>query len=224
VYTFTAGFTEGNDERKLAELRGKKHYEVVYNQVRDMPETIFHLEDLRVGASWSNYGLYELASKYVKVLFDGAGADELFGGYSWRYDMTRDYYSIVDRTQQYNQREYFKTVYPVDTLENRFKFDADHFLPGVLTVVDKLSMAHTIEVRLPFLDNDLVDFALTLPNKFKRNKNILRDAFKDLLPKQIVYGKKQGFSSPDWFTGPGNQAHKWALAALTEWEKQFLNH
>lgn len=221
VYTFSAGFTGGNDERSLAELSSKKHYEVVYNNVRHFKETINSLEDLRVGASWSNYGLYELASKFVKVLFDGAGGDELFGGYSWRYDMSKKYCDIINRTGKDHCLLDAGFSEFDDTIENRFKFDADHFLPAVLSVVDKLSMAHTIEVRLPFLDNDLVDFCLTLPNEYKENKKILRDAFRDVLHGAIIEQPKRGFSSPDWIPGDGNQANKWAVAAYNEWEKQF---
>jgi asparagine synthase (glutamine-hydrolysing) len=224
VPTFTAGFTEGQDERHLAELAGKKHYEVVFNQVRDLDKTIYHLEDLRVGASWSNYGLCELASKFVKVLFDGAGADELFGGYSWRYTHP-DYYSVVNRTGIKDQycRDLFDQMF-TDTLENRFAFDAEHFLEGVLLVGDKMSMAHTIEMRVPFLDNDLVDYALTLPNEYKENKKILKDACADLLPEPILNGIKKGFSSPDWFGGSDNKALNWAKTALNEWRNIYGKH
>lgn len=221
IYTFTAGFSEGNDETALARTGAKNHREIIYNQVRYFSETIRSLEDLRVGASWSNYGLYELASKYVKVLFDGAGADELFGGYGWRYDMSKQYNNgVLNRTG-------FDCPLPecadaADTLENRFKFDADHFLEGVLLVVDKLSMAHTIESRVPFLDNDLVDFALTIPNQWRKDKQILKDAFADILPPEILSAPKRGFSSPDWIPGKGNQANKWAEAAINEWIKIYL--
>lgn len=221
IHTFTAGFKEGADERKMAELASKNHYDVVYDRVRHFEETIFHLEDLRVGASWSNYGLYQLASKYVKVLFDGAGADELFGGYVWRYD-AKNYYQVVNRTGVMDSycEDLFHSVFTEDTFEARLEWDAKIFLEGVLLVVDRISMAHTIEVRVPFLDNDLVDYCLSLPNELRYNKELLKGAFNDL-PKEILTAKKQGFSSPDWFSGEGNQAYKWARSAYTEWVKQF---
>lgn len=223
MYTFTAGFSQDDDESIIARIQGKKHYEIIYNQVRDLTSTIYHLEDLRVGASWSNYGLYELASKYVKVLFDGAGADELFSGYKWRYE-EGNYYNIVNRTNKSDLfcEDIFKKIFTEDTLENRFLFDANYFLEGVLLVVDKISMAHTIEVRLPFLDNDLVDFCIQLPNEFKKNKHILKEAFSNLLPQQILEAPKKGFSSPDWFNGQGNKAMKWADAAYNEWYKLYI--
>ena len=110
------------------------------------------------------------------------------------------------------------------------KFEIKTFLHGLLIVEDKLSMAHSLETRVPFLDNDLSNFALEIPLNMKLknlNKNvyldenisknkrdiyfenfndgklILRDAMTDYLPKQILESKKQGFSGPDnsWFKG-----------------------
>lgn len=223
--TFTVGFSGEDDERKGAEAEGMQNYHVVYRNVQWMEEAIYALEDLRVGASWSNYGLCKLASKFCEVLFDGAGADELFGGYPWRYDMSKDYFTIVNRTGIDNpeMRARFALIYPVDSPENRRAFDAVHFLPGVLLVGDKMSMANTIEMRVPFLDNDLVDFVLTLPLEYLQGKKLLKDAFREDLNPAIIEGKKRGFSSPDWFAGPGNQAERWATAALQTWKDVFLN-
>lgn len=223
IPTFTIGYAGHDDECQMAELQSRDHYTRVYNKVRDLNKTIYHLEDLRVGPSWQNYGLYELASKYVKVLFDGAGGDELFGGYPWRYSAKWYYQDVCNRTHKKDEHceHIFNNVFPYDTVASRYEFDANHFLEGVLLVVDKLSMAHTIEVRVPFLDNDLVDFCLTLPNEFKQNKSILVDAFADELPEGILKGSKKGFSTPDWYEGDGNIAAKWADIAFSEWFNIF---
>lgn len=107
-------------------------------------------------------------------------------------------------------------------------FEAKTFLHGLLVVEDKLSMAHGLETRLPFLDNDLVDFAQVVPIHLKvrglRNdvivnendplrsqkhviksndgKLILRKAL-DLVPRETLQAPKQGFTAPDqnWFRG-----------------------
>jgi len=213
---FTARFKGFDVERENAELLDGKQYEILFSEVENLNKTIYHLEDLRVGASWSNYSLYQLASKFVTVLFDGAGSDELFGGYVWRYDMSKNYVSqVLQRTSQ--SAEYAFT----DTIENRRLFDVSHFLQGVLIVCDKLSMAHTIEMRVPFLDNELWEFATTLPLDWITGKKILKDAFPEL-PEQIKNAPKRGFSSPDWFDGEGSQADKWANAAFNEWQNIFL--
>ena len=95
-------------------------------------------------------------------------------------------------------------------------FEAKTFLHGLLVVEDKLSMAHSLETRVPFLDNDLVDFVQKIPPKYKlnnhtKNKNnkindgklIFRKAMSKFLPEEIYKAAKQGFSSPDqsWFKG-----------------------
>ncbi|MCL4539964.1 MAG: asparagine synthase (glutamine-hydrolyzing) [Bacteroidetes bacterium] len=280
--TFTGGFDLssasglelGFDERAKAEFLSNiyktEHYEVVLkagDMERVMPQLIWHLEDPRVGQSYPNYYVARLASKFVKVVLSGAGGDELFAGYPWRYyravvnDGFDDY---VDKYYRYWQRLipdsmkpkfYSPDIYP-DILEYPTKdvfrqvlnggkptpsspeeyvnlslyFEIKTFLHGLLEVDDKLSMAHSLETRVPFLDNDLVDFAMKIPVKYKLrdlnnavsiNENevasktekyfqqtndgklILRQALATYVPAQYTDSVKQGFSAPDgsWFRG-----------------------
>jgi asparagine synthase (glutamine-hydrolysing) len=88
------------------------------------------------------------------------------------------------------------------------RFDFETYLPeDVLTKVDRMSMAHSIESRVPLLDNEVIDFAATLPSHFKiangRRKHVLKEAVRTLLPAGIVDRKKQGFGVPlgVWFRG-----------------------
>lgn len=95
-------------------------------------------------------------------------------------------------------------------------FDAKVFLGGLLLVEDKISMAHSLESRVPFLDNDLVDFAMACPVEEKvpvapaagmpedlrlDGKRLLRDVMRGYLPARSRNYQKQGFSAPDasWF-------------------------
>ena len=82
------GLRRAAECREFANLVKTEHYEVVMH-AGDMeyvlPELIWHLEDLRVGQCYPNYYVARLASKFVKVVLSGAGGDELFGGYPWRY-------------------------------------------------------------------------------------------------------------------------------------------
>jgi asparagine synthase (glutamine-hydrolysing) len=86
-------------------------------------------------------------------------------------------------------------------------FEQRTFLHGLLVVEDKLSMAHGLEARVPFLDNELVDFALRIPgsvrNGSSEGKKLLRQAARGLLPDRLVDKRKQGFSPPDrtWYQG-----------------------
>ena len=119
---------------------------------------------------------------------------------------------------------------PEDYINHSLYFEAKTFLHGLFVVEDKLSMAHSLENRVPFMDNDLVDFAMSCPINMKLNnlsrvvevnendpidkkkayfqktndgKQILRDMMGAYIPMDITKAQKQGFSSPDasWFKG-----------------------
>ena len=119
---------------------------------------------------------------------------------------------------------------PEDYINHSFYFEAKTFLHGLLIVEDKLSMAHGLETRVPFLDNDLVDFTMRCPVHLKLNnlaevllidendpghkqskffqktrdgKQILRNVMKRHIPEEVTKAEKQGFSAPDasWFKG-----------------------
>lgn len=124
-------------------------------------------------------------------------------------------------------------ITPEEYVNHSLYFEAKTFLHGILLVEDKLSMAHSLETRVPFLDNDLVDFAMKVPitHKLKNlkeviriNENIpgpkterffeqnndgkiiLRKALMKYVPESYATGLKQGFSAPDasWFKGESN--------------------
>ena len=123
-----------------------------------------------------------------------------------------------------------KLVRPEDYINHSLYCEAKTFLNGLLIVEDKLSMAHGLESRVPFLDNDLVDFAMSCPvhlklnnlskiirinenepgnktnqffQKTKDGKQILRDVIGKYIPEDISKATKKGFSAPDasWFKG-----------------------
>ncbi|MEX0600015.1 MAG: asparagine synthase (glutamine-hydrolyzing), partial [Rhodothermales bacterium] len=119
---------------------------------------------------------------------------------------------------------------PEEYVNRSLYFEAKTFLHGLLVVEDRLSMAHGLEVRVPFLDNDLVDFAMKVPVRYKLrdlrdvvrlNENepgrktqqyfsrtndgklLLRKALERYVPAEYAHGCKQGFSAPDgsWLKG-----------------------
>ena len=118
---------------------------------------------------------------------------------------------------------------PEDYVNHSLYFEAKTFLHGLLVIEDKLSMAHSLETRVPFLDNDLVDFAMTVPVGMKLGnlqevvrineneplrdlkyqqahndgKRLLRVAMERYVPREITDAAKQGFSAP---TPPGSRA------------------
>lgn len=174
-------------------------------------DTVKSLDTLRAGPSWSNWAAYnETRDKGFRVCLQGTGADELFGGYSWRYE-AKDYFNVVYRSKVNLCRFDFDCrsfVQCNPSVSERYKWDAENFLAGVLHVGDHLSMAHGIEDRVPFLDNDLVNFACSLPHEYKDNKKILREALRGKLPVGILSRKKKGFTSPEavWYYQPHNIA------------------
>lgn len=279
--TFTGGFDLSSasglelafDERgaaeEMANLLKTEHYEVVMHagdMEWVMPELVWHLEDLRVGQCYPNYYVSRLASKFVKVVLSGAGGDELFAGYPWRYfSAVQDgdpeaylsgYYAFWQRLVPDEEKndlfngavqrelgdhsayEVFRGVFDgwpgrldrrEDYLNASLYFELKTFLHGLLVVEDKLSMAHSLETRVPFLDNRLVEFALKLPVSLKvpalsagvdvdenlagkrllfqeernQGKAVLRETMRRVLPLTAATREKQGFSAPDasWFRG-----------------------
>jgi len=113
-------------------------------------------------------------------------------------------------------RKFTKERYP-DCAPNEHKLDAGilqradllTYLPGdVLHKVDRMSMAHGVEVRSPFLDVDLVNLALSIPDEVRlpgrETKPLLRRLAEQRLPPKVVRARKRGFGVPldDWFRGP----------------------
>jgi len=97
----------------------------------------------------------------------------------------------------------------VDPVNGRLEADRCTFLPGdLLPKVDRMSMAHSLEVRVPYLDNEVVDLVLTLPGRLKQNlrrdKILLREVASGLLPKAGSLRRKRGFEVPigAWLRGP----------------------
>jgi asparagine synthase (glutamine-hydrolysing) len=97
----------------------------------------------------------------------------------------------------------------MDEIEFMMRADLFHYLPDdILTKVDRASMAHALEVRSPFVDYRVVEFACQLPLQYKlkglTTKYLLRKAFSGDLPSSPIRRKKHGFAVPlgDWFLGP----------------------
>ena len=88
-----------------------------------------------------------------------------------------------------------------DPFYNLLRFESDNFLVKNLHYTDRTTMANAIECRVPFLDYRIVEFASTLPLSYKMGKTlttkrILKDAYKEVLPKYITHRRKAGFGMP----------------------------
>jgi len=175
----------------------------------------------------------EYASAYYEFwqrLIPNGGLEKVFAPV-WKevrhVDTRAIFQSVFPENQSFANR-------PEDYINKSLYFEAKTFLHGLLTVEDKLSMAHGLEVRVPFLDNDLVDFAMRLPVSMKLKlptgadrldenepgpkgdkyflrtgdgKLLLRKALTPFVSKAVSEAPKQGFSGPDasWFRGESMQ-------------------
>jgi asparagine synthase (glutamine-hydrolysing) len=136
-----------------------------------------------------------------------------------QFDMPAERYleSNMDWTEDslYEMIDATKDNVSTDDFNSRMTaFDIKHWLPDdLLFKVDQSSMAASLEARVPFLDHNMVEFAYSIPTKFKRNgyKPVLNRAMSDLLPERTRNREKHGFGVPvtEWFRENHYAVTKW---------------
>lgn len=163
---------------------------------------------------------------YTKVSLSGECADELFGGYPWYMNedlLYRDTFpwsnsinlrkNIINKDMvSFNLDEYVNSYY-LDTIKATEYLDTDSlidkriremfrlnfywFMQTLLVRSDRMSSYNSLEIRVPFCDYRIVEYAYNMPWKYKalngREKGILREAFKDYLPSSIINRKKSPY-------------------------------
>lgn len=185
LHTFSVGI-EGSRDLEAARLVSSHldtiHHEYILTEkeVREnLPEIIYYLESFDqdlVRSAIPCYFTSRLAADYVKVILTGEGADELFGGYSYYKDIS---------DQGFLHRELRRSVASLHNIN--------------LQRVDRMTMAHAIEGRVPFLDLAMIRLGQLIPSEMKImgsppiEKWILRKAFEDFLPAEIVWREKEQF-------------------------------
>lgn len=188
LHTFSVGF-EGSPDLEAARMVAQ-HIDSIHHEYtltlddiqHHLPEIVFYLESFDqdlVRSAVPCYFVSRLASDYVKVVLTGEGADELFGGYA--------YYKEFDQDTSLHE-ELYRSVSSLHNIN--------------LQRVDRLTMAHSLEGRVPFLDLEMIEMGQRIPSplKIRRTQNgtrmekwILRKAFADLLPEEIVWRTKEQF-------------------------------
>jgi len=282
IKTFSVGFPdrEGNElnyARMAAQFIGSEHHEVTVTPEQfflALPRLIWHEDEpIAFSASIPLYFVSALASKHVKVVLSGEGADELFWGYdryrvtawnqrlgeaygrvmprfardgvSWTIDMlprqARRYLGRTFLTRSPDPRSVFFENFAVfddralqevlldsSVLRTRDPFadllqfyegtsgglvdrmihtDLQSYLVELLMKQDQMSMATSVESRVPYLDHELVEYVVGLPADSKlrgwQTKLILREALRDLVPREILTRRKMGFPVPmgQWLRG-----------------------
>lgn len=189
LHTFALGFERSADleaARLVATHVGTSHHEIVARDdepLAVLPTVLGHLEnwdrDL-VRSALPTYLVARFAATELKVVLTGEGADELFAGYRYHAGYL-DHPPVL-------QQELWRSV------------TAMH--DSNLQRVDRMTMAHSLEARVPFLDPDVVAVAMQIPAELKLRRDrtgrtvekwILRKAFEDLLPDEIVWRTKSQF-------------------------------
>ncbi len=190
LHTFSVGLKDSSDleaARAVSKSIGSRHFEYVLTPrevMRKLPEIIYFLESFDqdlVRSAVPCYFTARLASEYVKVILTGEGADELFGGYA--------YYKEIRDPRALN-RELRRSVAALHNIN--------------LQRVDRLTMAHSIEGRVPFLDLEMIELAQRIPVQHKLHRDgrpagapiekwILRRSFQDRLPQSITWRAKEQF-------------------------------
>jgi asparagine synthase (glutamine-hydrolysing) len=207
LHTFSVGL-EGSPDVEAARIVSRHldtiHHEYILTQEelgKMLPEIIYYLESFDqdlVRSAFPCYFTSKIASDYVKVILTGEGADELFAGYT-----------------------YYKGIKDEALLHNELRRSVTSLHNINLQRVDRMTMAHSIEGRVPFLDLTVIELGQRIPAAYKLKgeplveKWILRKAFEDLLPHDIVWRKKEQF---DEGSGSADMLQSLMSGVITEKE------
>lgn len=152
----------------------------------------------------------------IKQFVAGGDFEEERAHYWWRVifsdDEKRELLSedVLDQIKGYDPfdtfKEYYRDVEGLDFLSRSLYVDINTWMvDDILVKVDRTSMAHSLEVRVPFLDHELVEYVASMPPEMKlksfRKKHLLKKVMDKKLPDKILHRKKAGFNSPVsvWF-------------------------
>jgi asparagine synthase (glutamine-hydrolysing) len=207
--TFSIGMSKGTDleyAKKVSEHLGTSHTEVFFtpeeglkaiDQVLQVTET-WDITTIRASVGQLLLGRYISSNTDIKVILNGDGADEVEMGYLY-------FYLAPDaKSAQEESVKLVKQIHRFDGLR-----------------VDRCISSHGLEARLPFLDQDFVDYymqidpELKIPTTTRMEKQLIRDAFDKLypniLPQEVLYRKKEAFSD-----GVSSKEKSW-FELITEW-------
>ncbi len=183
--TFAVGLADSPDllaARAVAEYLGTEHHESIYtaeDALSVLPKVVGTIENFDpslVRSAVPNYILAEFTARHVKVVLTGEGADEIFAGYEYLRDF---------RTEEELHAELVRTIEGLHDLN--------------LQRADRVTMAHGLEARVPFLELDMISLGLSLPAGWKlagegqEEKRLLRQAFEGWLPDDFLWRKKAQF-------------------------------
>jgi asparagine synthase (glutamine-hydrolysing) len=255
LQTFTVGFEqEGYSEidraLETAEALGVKANPYVITPVEfmaNLPRIVWHLDEpFADAAAIALWFLAREARQQVKVVLSGEGADELFGGYHVYREPAALAQSYLGADQVYVDDEVdevavvrggsardvtapiLRQARGLDEVATRQLVDLNLWLPGdILTKADRMTMAHGLELRVPFLDREVMAVAAGLSRADKlgadTTKIALRRAVRGLVPDSVANRAKLGFPVPIRFW-LRDELHDFAEQVLREAAtEQYIN-
>ncbi|GLK79570.1 asparagine synthetase B [Methylopila turkensis] len=212
----------------VAQRFGTKHHKITIEERRmldALPGAIEAMSEPMVSHDCvAFYLLSEEVRKHVTVVQSGQGADEIFAGYHWYPPVAASNAPAADYARAFFDRDHARYLAHVTeayaTADDARAFVEDHFdMPGADDAVDKalrldslvmlvddpvkrvdnMTMAHSLEARVPFLDHELVELAARIPGEHKLadgGKGVLKDLARQIVPKEIVDRPKGYFPVP----------------------------
>src|SRR6266566_3698357 len=223
-------YSELSYARQVAKHIGAEYNEVILGPEEffaSLPQLIWHEDEPLVWpSSVALHYVSRLAREKVKVVLTGEGGDEIFAGYLkyrvtlWNLRAGPLYRKLVPREDQQsalftseltgelrdinayvNSMRFFPSNGSNGNLLNRLLYlDTKTYLVELLMKQDQMSMAGSIESRVPFLDHKLVEFAARIPARYKvrafSGKYLLRRAMAHRLPPEVLRRSKKGFPTP----------------------------
>ena len=187
IHTFSTGFKNSVDVRYSKMV--SNHLNTVHHiytmdekeALTSIPTVIKNIESYDITTVRASIGMYLLAKNIKKnheetVIFSGEGSDELFGGYLYFHNTPSDMALFYESKRLVEELPLF------DVLRS-----------------DRCISSNGLELRVPFLDKDIINYAMSLPGSIRNvingyEKYVLRKAFETNLPKEVIWRRKDGFS------------------------------
>src|SRR3989338_121778 len=232
ITTFSIGFEESEyNELSYAQLVAKRydtdHHSMIVKSdvINILPELIYQYEEPFADPSMlPTWYLMKESKNFMTVALNGDGGDENFAGYPWylntnlnsiikRLPLKKQISSILQNLYTTTKRKDFDTLAKYllskrkfSNLDEHLLHDLCHYLPDDLLVkTDITSMAHSLEVRSPFLDQEFIELCAKIPEYLKLRKNqrkyMLKKIAEKFIPRECLTRRKQGFLPPldKWF-------------------------
>lgn len=235
---------EGSDEQFIGYkwmMRDLKFVNSYWKYYKSQPEivkkTIYKLTSSLLNIT-DNYLISDILRRATYNEEYSWSGTSIFSPTHLKYMLTDEYNNLSSIPAIYGQslhNEVFSLKNDANYLERLLFVELNQRLAEILLMrVDKIGMAHSLEARVPFLDHRLIEYTISIPEKFKvpnynEPKFLLKKAVEGILPNDIIYRKKQGFAAPvdNWFRGVWYQFTKEkfsnsSFSKLSILNKQFL--